>query len=252
MWRHLLSTPGAKTIKKNTNSTQNKSETHHAKQYEVTSFLSTGCELSAETCLKNVYSLGPWCQFKMTSSKCPYRSKHQVIIQLQSIYIALKPCTSHKTSTACFSPAHEYTSSQILHIYGVLVVICGGLLARPAAANHHKYQRNVNMQDLGRWVFQLFAKASCSTCTDKGQGLATLKEPNYLLLSQVLSVVCSGLRWFKCGSLRWFACFPLFSLPIVPNSGGDLWWFALICGGLWSLAVVCDGLSYSHTANVVL
>ena len=48
-----------KTIKKNTNSTQNKSETHHAKQYEVTSFLSTDCELSIETCSKNVYSLGP-------------------------------------------------------------------------------------------------------------------------------------------------------------------------------------------------
>ena len=45
--------------KKNTNSTQNKSETHHAKQYEVTSFLSTDCELSTETCSKNVYSLGP-------------------------------------------------------------------------------------------------------------------------------------------------------------------------------------------------
>ena len=53
--------PWAKTIKKNTNSTQNKSETHHAKQYEVTSFLSTDCELSTETCSKNVYSLGPLC-----------------------------------------------------------------------------------------------------------------------------------------------------------------------------------------------
>ena len=51
--------PWAKTIKKNTNSTQNKCETHHAKQYEVTSFLSTDCELSTETCSKNVYSLGP-------------------------------------------------------------------------------------------------------------------------------------------------------------------------------------------------
>ena len=50
---------GAKTIKKNTNSTQNKSQTHRAKQYEVTSFLSTDCELSTETCSKNVYSLGP-------------------------------------------------------------------------------------------------------------------------------------------------------------------------------------------------
>ena len=54
VWRQ-----GAKTIKKNTNSTQNKSETHHAKQYEVTSFLSTDCELSTDTCSKNVYSLGP-------------------------------------------------------------------------------------------------------------------------------------------------------------------------------------------------
>ena len=52
-------TPGAKTIKKNTNSTQNKSQTHPAKQYKVTSFLSTDCELSTETCSKNVYSLGP-------------------------------------------------------------------------------------------------------------------------------------------------------------------------------------------------
>ena len=49
----------AKTIKKNTNSTQNKSETHRAKQYEVTSFLSTDCGLSTETCSKNVYRLGP-------------------------------------------------------------------------------------------------------------------------------------------------------------------------------------------------
>ena len=52
---------GAKTIKKTTNSTQNKYQTHRAKQYEVTSFLSTDCELSTETCSKNVYSLGPWC-----------------------------------------------------------------------------------------------------------------------------------------------------------------------------------------------
>ena len=45
--------------KKNTNSTQNKSQTHRAKQYEVMSFLSTDCELSTDTCSKNVYSLGP-------------------------------------------------------------------------------------------------------------------------------------------------------------------------------------------------
>ena len=54
-----FSVQGAKTIKKNTNPTQNKSQTHRAKQYEVTSFLSTDCELSTETCSKNVYSIGP-------------------------------------------------------------------------------------------------------------------------------------------------------------------------------------------------
>ena len=50
----------------------------------------------------------------------------------------MKHCTSHKTSTTSYSPAHEYTSSQILHIYGVSVVICGGLPTRQAASNHHK------------------------------------------------------------------------------------------------------------------
>ena len=47
-------------MNQNRNSTQNKSQTHRAKQYEVTSFLSTDCELSTDTCSKNVYSLGPW------------------------------------------------------------------------------------------------------------------------------------------------------------------------------------------------
>ena len=50
-------------------------------------------------------------------------------------------------------------------------------------------------------------------------------------------VVCVDLWWFVviCGGLRWFACIPLVSLPIVPNSGGDLQWFVVIlvvCGGL--------------------
>ena len=62
-----------------------------------------------------------------------------------------------------------------------------------------------------------------------------------------------------CGGLRWFACFSPFSPPIVPNSGGGLWWFVVICGGLWLFAVVCGGLrwfvmvcgglSYSHTRS---
>ena len=49
---------GAKTIKKNTNSTENKAQTHNARAYKVTSFLSTDCELSTETWSRFVYSLG--------------------------------------------------------------------------------------------------------------------------------------------------------------------------------------------------
>ena len=68
--------PGAKTIKKNTNSTQNKSQTHRAKQYEVTSFLSTDCELSTETCSKNVYSIGPWATFNVNIQEEDFRKVH--------------------------------------------------------------------------------------------------------------------------------------------------------------------------------
>ena len=47
---------GAKTIKKNNNLTQNKSQTQRASAYEVTSFQSIDCELSTETCSQNVYN----------------------------------------------------------------------------------------------------------------------------------------------------------------------------------------------------
>ena len=47
-----------------------------------------------------------------------------------------------------------------------------------------------------------------------------------------------------CGGLRWFACFSSFSPPIVPNCGGGLWWFAVVCGGLRWFAVVCGGLRW--------
>ena len=57
---NVIRRPGAKTIKKNTNSTQNKSETHRAKQYEVTSFLSTDCELSTETCWVIPCQINQW------------------------------------------------------------------------------------------------------------------------------------------------------------------------------------------------
>ena len=96
---------------------------------------------------------------------------------------------------ACFSRAHEYTLSQILHIYGVLVVICGGLLTRPAAANHHKPPKKLRKYGgLGTMGIPAIRKSIVL----HRQGLATLKEPNYLLLSQVLAVVCGGLPAFHC------------------------------------------------------
>ena len=52
--------PGPKIIKKNTNSTPNKSRTQRARAYKVTSYLSTDCELSTETCSRYLHSLGPW------------------------------------------------------------------------------------------------------------------------------------------------------------------------------------------------
>ena len=51
---------GPKTINKKKISTQNKYQTQCARAYKLTSFLSTDCELSTETCSKNVYSPGPW------------------------------------------------------------------------------------------------------------------------------------------------------------------------------------------------
>ena len=39
----------------------------------------------------------------------------------------------------------------------------------------------------------------------------------------------------------------LVTLHIVPNSGGGLWWFAVVCGGLRRFAMVCGGLPFSRT-----
>ena len=57
-----------------------------------------------------------------------------------------------------------------------------------------------------------------------------------LFFTRILVVVCSGLRWF--------ACFSSFSQPTVPNYGGGLWWFEVVCGGLWWFMVVCGGLRW--------
>ena len=90
-----IPTPGAKTIKKNTNSTQNKFQTHRAKQYEVTSFLSTDCELSTETCSKNVYSLGP-------RSVCVYQKSSS------GLQPAIKPQNKPQRNLTQFSQWHYF------------------------------------------------------------------------------------------------------------------------------------------------
>ena len=59
----------SKTIKKNTNSTPNKSQTKRAKAYKVTSFLNTDCELSTNPCSRFLHSLGPLC-FQLCQIHC--------------------------------------------------------------------------------------------------------------------------------------------------------------------------------------
>ena len=59
--KHCSFLPGTNTIKKNKNSTQNKSKTQRARAYTVTSCPSTDCELSTETWSKKVDSIGLWC-----------------------------------------------------------------------------------------------------------------------------------------------------------------------------------------------
>ena len=49
-------------------------------------------------------------------------------------------------------------------------------------------------------------------------------------------MVCLHRLWFHCQ---------------FPNSGGDLWWFAVMCG-VFFFPVICGGLSFSHTERVSL
>ena len=70
-------------------------------------------------------------------------------------------------------------------------------------------------------------------------------------------------RWFAvvCGGLRWFSRFFNGTRSVLYDSGGGLWWFAVVCGGLrwfvvvcgglWWFVVDCGGLSFSHTGDAV-
>ena len=63
-------------------------------------------------------------------------------------------------------------------------------------------------------------------------------------------MVCGGLRWFS-RFLRAHGHTDVYGI-IVPNSGGGLWWFAVVCGGLRWFVVDCGGLSFSHTVVPVM
>ena len=58
-WTKNRKSPGPKTKEKNTNSTQNKSESQSTRAYKVTSFLSTDCELAPIHARDFIIVLGP-------------------------------------------------------------------------------------------------------------------------------------------------------------------------------------------------
>ena len=67
------------------------------------------------------------------------------------------------------------------------MVVCGGLLTRLASENHHKPPpKRRKYAGFGTVDIPAIRKSIVLHI----QGLATLKEPNYLLLSQILAVVC--------------------------------------------------------------
>ena len=104
--RNMHGRPGAKTIKTNTNSTQNKSQTHRAKQYEVTSFLSTDCELSTETCSKTFIVLAPGLPGQRSQkvlSPCHYHTcrvniTEDIILKLERFVLIMYCRTSGDTT----------------------------------------------------------------------------------------------------------------------------------------------------------
>ena len=109
--------------KENTNSTQNKSQTHRAKQYEVTSFLSTDCELSTETCSKNVYSLVPRTSFASSLPGCFHHPIKKTVETMQVLKrgVTIKGKTVYDLETV-FGP------SSLIDQYGCMRKRRKGLL----------------------------------------------------------------------------------------------------------------------------
>ena len=71
---------------------------------------------------------------------------------------------------------------------------------------------------------------------------------NYLFFSSTRIIIIpnsgGGLQWFTlvCGGLSAFHCFHYQSSQILVVICDQ--WFAVICGRLWSFAVVCAGLRW--------
>ena len=67
--------------------------------------------------------------------------------------------------------------------------------------------------------------------------------------SQIIAVVCIGLRWFD-RFLTAHGHTDVLSSEILVVVCGGLRWFVVDCGGLWWFAVDCGGLSFSHTVCI--
>ena len=88
--------PEPKTIKKNTNSTHNKYLTQRARAYEVTSLLSTDCELSTNPCSRFLYSLGP------RAHLCRWSRVHFGLSLCHATQLIVHQCRSAPLPTICY------------------------------------------------------------------------------------------------------------------------------------------------------
>ena len=135
-----------------------------------------------------------WCQFKMTSSKCPYRSKHQVIILTVYIYLPETLYITQNKHGMLFTDTRIHIVPNFAYLRRFVVVCLQG--QPPQITTNH--QRNVvNMQDLGRCVFRLFAKLLLAFVPSSGGGLQWFAcfHCFHYLSSQILVVICGGLGW---------------------------------------------------------
>ena len=126
-----------------------------------------------------------WCQFKMTSLKCPYRSKHQLILltvrhPLQSIYY-YRPETLHITQNKhgepySFKTKYLFFTGNFNSTRITIIPNSGGGL---------------------RWFVLVWLHLS----------VFTAYRPKFWWWFAVICCGFGGVWWFAvvCGNLRWFA-----------------------------------------------